>query len=120
MNQPKADFRKTLDSYQARQHEFRIVDVPPMQYLMIDGHGDPNTSGDFSDAIATLYPVAYKLKFASKKDLGKTVWNDFTIASGPHIKTEISRGAQSAFAGTLSVVSRGSVCVSIRCRCSES
>ncbi len=42
-----------------------------MQYLMIDGHGDPNTSEDFKAAIEALYPVAYKLKFASKTELGK-------------------------------------------------
>jgi hypothetical protein len=75
-NQPKTDFKKTLDSYQARHHTFRIVDVPPMQYLMIDGHGDPNTSQEFGDAIAALYPVAYKLKFASKQELGR----DYVVA----------------------------------------
>ena len=67
----KIDFKKTLDSYRARQNEFRIVDVPVMQYLMIDGHGDPNTSPAFGEAIETLYPVAYKLKFSSKRDLGR-------------------------------------------------
>jgi hypothetical protein len=75
-NQPKTDFKKTLDSYRARRHTFRIVDVPPMQYLMIDGHGDPNTSQEFGDAIAALYPVAYKLKFASKQELGR----DYVVA----------------------------------------
>jgi hypothetical protein len=64
----KADFKKTLDVYQARQHEFRIVDVPPLQYLMVDGHGDPNTAKEYADAISALYPVAYRLKFASKQD----------------------------------------------------
>lgn len=67
----KTDFRKTLDSYQARHHAFRIVDVPPIQYLMVDGHGDPNTSQEYADAIAALYPIAYKLKFASKRDLDR-------------------------------------------------
>jgi hypothetical protein len=71
MNQPKTDFKKTLDSYRASHHAFRIVDVPAMQYLMIDGHGDPNASQEFGDAIAALYPVAYKLKFASKQELGR-------------------------------------------------
>jgi hypothetical protein len=60
------DFKKTLDSYRAKAGEFSIVDLPPRQYLMIDGHGDPNT-GVYSDAISTIYPVAYKLKFASKR-----------------------------------------------------
>ncbi|MFE9956853.1 GyrI-like domain-containing protein [Micromonospora sp. NPDC005299] len=65
----KTDFRKTLDAYQARQGRFRVVDVPDMSYLMIDGHGDPNTSPAFVEAVEALYPVAYKLKFASKRDL---------------------------------------------------
>ena len=67
----KVDFKKTLASYRAQRHTFHIVDVPDMQYLMIDGHGDPNTSLAFSEAVEALYPVAYKLKFASKRDLGR-------------------------------------------------
>jgi hypothetical protein len=60
------DVKKTLDSYRAKAGEFRILEVPPLQYLMIDGHGNPNSRA-YADAIATIYPVAYKLKFASKK-----------------------------------------------------
>ena len=71
MTQPKADLKKTLDSYRAKHHEFRIVDVPPLQYLMLDGHGDPNTSPQFADALAVLYPLAYTLKFASKRELDR-------------------------------------------------
>ena len=67
----KTDFKKTLDSYQAKSGGFRILEVPPMRYLMIDGHGDPNSSQEFTDAIEALYHVAYKLKFASKQDLGR-------------------------------------------------
>lgn len=67
----KTDFKKTLDAYQARRGRFRIVDVPDMRYLMVDGHGDPNTSPAFTEAVETLSPVAYKLKFASKRDLGR-------------------------------------------------
>ncbi len=38
---------------------------------MVDGHGDPNTAQEYTDAISALYPIAYKLKFASKQDLGE-------------------------------------------------
>lgn len=65
----KTDFKKTLDFYRARAGEFRVVEVPPLQYLRVDGHGDPNTAAEYADAISALYPVAYKLKFASKQDL---------------------------------------------------
>lgn len=67
----KIDFKKTLDSYKAKRGEFEIIDIPPMHYLMVDGHGDPNTSQEFVDALEALYPVAYKLKFASEKLLEK-------------------------------------------------
>jgi len=67
----KIDFKKTLDTYRAHPGKFRMVDVPDLQYLMIDGHGDPNTSPAFAEAIGTLYPAAYKLKFASKRDVGR-------------------------------------------------
>jgi hypothetical protein len=67
----KVDFKKSYASYRARRGEFRVIEVPAMQYLMVDGHGDPNTSKDYADALAALYPVAYKLKFASKRDLDR-------------------------------------------------
>ncbi len=67
----KTDFKKSLDACQARQGEFRVVDVPAMRYLMVDGCGDPNTSASYADALAALYPVAYKVKFASRRELGR-------------------------------------------------
>ncbi|AGZ42749.1 GyrI-like domain-containing protein [Actinoplanes friuliensis] len=68
---PKTDFKKTLDSYAATRGKFRVVEVPERQYLMVDGRGDPNTSPEFGAAIEALYPVAYKVKFASKNELGR-------------------------------------------------
>ncbi|BEL02966.1 GyrI-like domain-containing protein [Actinoplanes sichuanensis] len=62
----KTDFKRELDCYSARRGRFDLVDVPDLRYLMIDGSGDPN-GGAFGDAAAALYPVAYRLKFASKR-----------------------------------------------------
>lgn len=66
----KVDHKK-LECYRASSGKFRVVDMPPMQYLMIDGHGDPNTSVSFREAVEALFPLAYKLKFASKQELGR-------------------------------------------------
>ncbi|MBB6431581.1 GyrI-like domain-containing protein [Algisphaera agarilytica] len=66
----KIDFKKTLPSYKARRGVFEVVDVPAMQYLMVDGGGGPEAES-FKRAIETVYPVAYTLKFMSKNDLGK-------------------------------------------------
>ncbi|SDS37287.1 hypothetical protein SAMN04489860_1405 [Paraoerskovia marina] len=64
------DFKKG-DELRAPRGDFRLLDVPPTRYLMIDGGGDPNTSSRYADALATLYPVGYALKFASKDELGR-------------------------------------------------
>ena len=66
----KIDFKKTIAAYKAKREHFSIIDVPAMQYLMIDGHEGP-ASPEFAAAIEALYPVAYKLKFMSKQGLGK-------------------------------------------------
>ena len=42
-----------------------------MQFLMIDGCGDPNTAAAYRASIEALYSVAYKLKFMSKKELDR-------------------------------------------------
>jgi hypothetical protein len=42
-----------------------------MNFIMIDGKGDPNTSQEYIDTIEALYPVAYTIKFTCKKLLGK-------------------------------------------------
>lgn len=67
----KIDFKREIDAYHASRNRFRTVEVPELRYLMIDGHGDPNTSTAFTDAIEALYPLAYRLKYASKRTLGR-------------------------------------------------
>ncbi|MFC4555582.1 GyrI-like domain-containing protein [Georgenia faecalis] len=67
----KTDHKKEIATYTARRGEFAVVEVPALQFLMIDGHGDPNTSTAYQDALTTIYPVAYALKFLSKGELGR-------------------------------------------------
>ncbi|MCW1969922.1 MAG: GyrI-like domain-containing protein [Anaerolineae bacterium] len=43
------------------------VDVPSMNFIMIDGSGNPNTSDEYKAAIEALYSVSYTLKFMLKK-----------------------------------------------------
>jgi hypothetical protein len=67
----KIDFKKDLKHlYNPAQKEFSVVDVPPLKFMMLDGHGDPNTAPAYQEAVEALYAVAYKLKFMSKKEKG--------------------------------------------------
>ena len=65
----KADLRREIATYAAPRGRFQVVEVATAQFLTLEGHGDPNTSAAYADALATLYPVAYRLKFASKTTL---------------------------------------------------
>lgn len=47
-----------------------LVRVPELGFLMVDGHGDPNTSTEYREAIETLYTLSYTLRFGLKKALG--------------------------------------------------
>jgi hypothetical protein len=64
----KIDYKKKLKHlYKPTTKKVEIVDVPQMNFLMIDGEGNPNSSQSFSDAIEALFPLAYTLKFMVKK-----------------------------------------------------
>jgi len=68
MSIEKIDYKKQLKHlYGPSARKVEIVDVPQMNFFMVDGEGDPNTSKSFSDAIEALYPLAYTLKFMVKK-----------------------------------------------------
>jgi hypothetical protein len=47
-----------------------VVNVPPMQFLMVDGRGDPNTAQAYREAVETLYSLAFALKVALRRDQG--------------------------------------------------
>jgi hypothetical protein len=65
------DYKKELKHlYRPSAKAYAVVDVPPMNFLMIDGHGDPNTAQEYQEAVEALYAVAYALKFTSKKEKG--------------------------------------------------
>lgn len=66
----KIDFRKSMRELYAPKHgAFSGVTVPPMNFLMIDGKGDPGKAQSYTEAVEALYSVAYTLKFMSKKQL---------------------------------------------------
>jgi len=64
----KIDLKKELRSlYQPSAKEVVAVVVPTMNFLMIDGMGDPNNSQAYAAAVEALYAVSYSLKFMVKK-----------------------------------------------------
>jgi hypothetical protein len=64
----KIDLKKDLKHlYEAPAGTVVEVDVPTMNYLMVDGQGDPNTTQAYAYAVEGLFSVAYAAKFMVKK-----------------------------------------------------
>ena len=64
----KIDHKKELAYlYKASAKEVREVSVPELNYLMVDGAGDPNTTPAYAEAVEALFSVSYAAKFALKK-----------------------------------------------------
>ena len=64
----KIDFKKELKHlYQPSAKEPVIVELPAMNYLMLDGQGDPNTSPAYQAAVEALFSLSYAIKFMVKK-----------------------------------------------------
>ncbi|MCL1977252.1 MAG: GyrI-like domain-containing protein [Candidatus Bathyarchaeota archaeon] len=90
----KIDFKRELKHlYNPSAREVSIVDIPAMNFLMVNGEGAP-TSPQYMQSIEALFTVSYALKFMVKKvksfDYGvmplEGLWwtdnmNEFTTAS---------------------------------------
>ena len=64
----KVDYKKELKHlYKPSPLKIEFREIPEMNFLMIDGTGDPNTSLDYKEAIEALFTLSYTLKFMIKK-----------------------------------------------------
>ncbi len=58
----KRDFKKELKHlYAPTMKKFSVVDVPQMNFMMIDAHGDPNNNPAFQEGLEALYGMAYTI-----------------------------------------------------------
>jgi hypothetical protein len=70
MTAAKVDLKRELSRLYRPGRDAALVEVPQLSFLMIDGHGDPNVSTEYREAIETLYAVSYTLKFTIKRAPG--------------------------------------------------
>lgn len=64
----KIDFKKELSHlYKASAKKATIVDVPAMQFLSIEGRGNPNEALEYKEAVEALFALSYAIKFHVKK-----------------------------------------------------
>lgn len=63
------DFKKEFKEFYLPKGKPELVTVPKMNYIAVDGKGDPNREdGEYQRALAVLYALAYTLKMSYKSD----------------------------------------------------
>ncbi len=63
----KIDFKRELKHlYRPSVKEVVLVEVPAMNFLMIDGRGDPTSSIEYQNAVQALFGLSYGAKFHLK------------------------------------------------------
>jgi hypothetical protein len=67
----RTDLKREIEAYRARPGEVALLEVPPLQYLAVDGRGDPDAAPAYPAALGALYPLAYGVRSLSRTQLGR-------------------------------------------------
>ena len=63
------DYKKEYKEFYMPKNRPAIVTVPPMNFIAVRGKGDPNQEGgDYKQAIALLYSIAFTIKMSKMGD----------------------------------------------------
>jgi hypothetical protein len=66
----KVDFKRELRELYSAHRDPAFVEVPELQFAMVDGHGDPNEAPEYAEAVQALFSVSYTARFALKRAPG--------------------------------------------------
>ena len=74
------DYKKEYKEYYLPAQHPHIITIPPMNYLAVCGHGDPNLEGgEYKRSIELLYAIAFTLKMSKKSDYQIKGYFDYVV-----------------------------------------
>lgn len=79
MGEEKLDFKKRDKDLYAPGQKPSVIQVPAMNFIMVDGKGNPNDEGgEYQQAVELLYALSYSIKMGLKKN-GETGCPDYVV-----------------------------------------
>lgn len=74
------DYKKEYKEFYMPPKTPTMVDVPPMNYIAVRGHGDPNVEGgEYKASIELLYAIAFTIKMSKMGDHQLEGYFDFVV-----------------------------------------
>lgn len=67
MSEKVFDYKKEYKNLYMPKDKPVLIEVPSMNFLMVDGSGDPNNNPEFQQATELLYGLSYTIKMSKKK-----------------------------------------------------
>jgi len=67
MNAKAFDYKREFPDLYLPKDKPVLIEVPSMNFLMVDGSGDPNHNPEFQQAIELLYGLSYTIKMSKKQ-----------------------------------------------------
>lgn len=74
----KQDYKKVFKELYLPKEQPTIIDIPSINFAMIDGEGDPNSEA-FSLATEALYSFSYAVKMSYKSSVVPEGFYDYTV-----------------------------------------
>ncbi len=76
----KFDYKKEYKEFYMPKNKPSIVDVPSMNFIAVEGKGDPNEEdGAYKEAIGLLYGIAFTIKMSYKGDHHMEGYFDYVV-----------------------------------------
>ncbi|KUO53559.1 MAG: transcriptional regulator [Desulfitibacter sp. BRH_c19] len=74
----KLDYKKEYKDLYIPKAKPTIIDVPTMNFIMIDGKGDP-VHEEYQLAVSTLYGLAYTIKMSKKNEMQPQGYFEYVV-----------------------------------------
>lgn len=72
------DYKKEFKELYLPKQKPAVIDVPTMNFIMIDGRGDPNGS-EYEAAVNALYALSYTIKMSKKGSMQIPGYFDYVV-----------------------------------------
>ncbi|HOQ37210.1 MAG TPA: GyrI-like domain-containing protein [Acetivibrio sp.] len=79
MSEKAMDYKKEQKDLYMPKDKPVLIEVPPMNFLMVDGSGDPNDNPEFEHATELLYGLSYAIKMSKKKGKQPEGFFDYVV-----------------------------------------
>ena len=76
---PTYDFKKEYKDLYLPKTTPRLIEVPSMSFLMINGKGNPNTEPSYKRSVEALYSLAYAIKMSKMGKQQPEGYFDFVV-----------------------------------------